>query len=66
MGEMRMHTNFLVENASERDHLGDLGTDQRIILKWVVRKCDVADWIKVAQDRVQRRAALVNTGAVTD
>ena len=24
----------------ERDHLGDPGVDGRIILRWIVRKCD--------------------------
>ena len=46
---------------SGRDHLGDLGVDGRIILRWVFRKWDVGgmDWIQLAQDR-QRWRALVN------
>jgi len=33
-----------VGNLRERDHLEDLGTDGRIILKWICRKWDVRAW----------------------
>jgi len=28
----------------ERDHLGDPGIDERIILRWIFRKWDVEVW----------------------
>jgi len=28
----------------ERDHLGDLVVDGRIISRWIFRKCDVGVW----------------------
>jgi hypothetical protein len=28
-------------NLKERDHVGDTGVDERIILRWVYRKWDV-------------------------
>jgi hypothetical protein len=33
-----MDTKFWTENTKERDHLEGLGTDGRIILKWVLQK----------------------------
>jgi len=45
-------TRFCKENPKGRDHLGELRTDWRIILKWIIRKkYEGADWILVAQDR---------------
>jgi hypothetical protein len=31
-------------NLRERDHWGDLGVDERIILGWIFRKWDVGVW----------------------
>jgi hypothetical protein len=31
-------------NLRERYHLGDPGVDSRIILRWILRKCDVGIW----------------------
>jgi hypothetical protein len=28
----------------DRDHTGDPGVDERIILRWIVRKWDVGTW----------------------
>ena len=55
-----MHTGFRWGNLKERDHLGDPGVDERIILRWIFRKWDGdMDWIYLAQDR-DRLWALVN------
>ena len=53
MGEA--YTGFGLVNLRERDHLGDLGVDGRLILrrffkKWVVA-LGVMNWIELAQDR---------------
>jgi len=39
----------------EREYLGDLGLDGRIILRWIFRKWAVGgmDWIELAQNRVR-------------
>jgi hypothetical protein len=37
-GERRGVYRVLVGKPRERDHLGDLGLDGRIILKWIFRK----------------------------
>jgi len=31
-------------NLGERDHLGDSGVDERIILRWIFRKWDAGVW----------------------
>ena len=38
------YTGYWWGNLRERDHLGGLGVDGRIILKWIFRKWDVAVW----------------------
>jgi len=45
MGEQRRIQGFGGENLRERDQLGDPGVDRRIILKWIIRKWDVGEWI---------------------
>ena len=39
-------------NLRETEHLGDLGVDGRIILRWIFRKWNVGVWIgfELAQD----------------
>jgi hypothetical protein len=47
-------------NLRERDHLGDRGVDERIILRWIFGRLNVGvDWIDLAQGR-DRWRALVN------
>jgi hypothetical protein len=44
---------------SERDTAENLETDEIIILKWILKKWEVMEWINLAQDRSRWRA-LVN------
>jgi hypothetical protein len=44
MGERRGAYRVLVGKQRERDHLGDPGVDERIILRWIFRKWDVGVW----------------------
>ena len=56
-----MHTGFWWGNLSKRDHMEDPGIDERMILKWTLRKWDEGmDWTGLAQDR-DRWHALANT-----
>jgi hypothetical protein len=38
VAEEKCTQNFKSENLMERDHLGDLVTDGRVILKWIIKK----------------------------
>jgi hypothetical protein len=38
MGEIRIYTKFWLEILKGRDNLEELGTDVRIILKWILEK----------------------------
>jgi hypothetical protein len=42
-----------LEKLKRREYFGDLGTDGRIVLKWIVMKCEGVGWIHVALDRDQ-------------
>jgi len=44
MGRGEAYTGFWWGNLRERDNLGDPGTDERIILRWMFRKWDVGVW----------------------
>jgi len=44
IGERRDYTGFWRGNLRERDHLGDTGIDERIILGWIFRKWYVEVW----------------------
>ena len=39
-----MHTGFWWGGLSVRGHLEDLGVDERIILKWILKKWDGEAW----------------------
>ena len=39
-----MYTGFWWGNLRKRDHLGDSGVDERIIIRWIFRKWDVGAW----------------------
>jgi len=38
------YTRFWCGNVRERNDLEDPGVDGRIILRWILRKCDVGVW----------------------
>jgi len=38
MRELRNAYKILIGNPEGRDHLGELGVDGRIILKWILKK----------------------------
>jgi hypothetical protein len=63
MGEGRgeVCAGFWCGNLEERDHWGDPGEEEGIILRCIFRKWDVGgmDWIELAQDR-NRWQALMN------
>ena len=40
MGRGDVYTGFWWGNLRERDHLEDPGVDERIILRWILRKWD--------------------------
>jgi hypothetical protein len=44
MGRGEACTGFWWGNLRERDHWGDLGTDGRIIVRWIFRKWDMGLW----------------------
>jgi hypothetical protein len=56
----RENTRFWWGDLVERDNVEEQGVDGRIILRRILRNCDVGKgWIDVAQDR-DRWRALVN------
>jgi hypothetical protein len=55
-----MHIGYWWESQKERDHWEDQDVGGWTILKWILERYDVMEWIDMAQDRNQWRA-LVNT-----
>ena len=60
MGEA--YTGFLCGKVKERDHLGDPGVDERIILRWVFRKWDVGLWTGSSWLRIGRGGGICECG----
>jgi hypothetical protein len=44
MGEEEVYKGFWWGNLKARDHLGDPGVDERVILRWIFRNWDVGVW----------------------
>jgi len=44
MGREEAYTGFWWGNLSVRDYLVDTGVDERITLRWILRKWDVVVW----------------------
>jgi hypothetical protein len=56
MGRREAYTEFWWRNLRERDHLGELSVDGRIILKWIFKKWDRSlDWNDLVQDKDRSR-----------
>jgi hypothetical protein len=53
-------TGFRWGNLRERDHLGDPGIDEGIILRWIFRKWNVGAWAGLSCLRMGRWFACVN------
>jgi hypothetical protein len=56
----RNHTKFQGEHLKGRDHLGDVSTNWRVILKMDLTEmgCEVVNWIRLDQGRVQWRVVV--------
>jgi hypothetical protein len=44
MADGKMHAECWSDNLKGRDHLGELGVDVNIILKWILKKHSVKVW----------------------
>jgi hypothetical protein len=52
MVRREVHTKFWLENLKGRDTFADLGKDERVILKWILKKqgvglCFAFSWFRV-------------------
>jgi hypothetical protein len=47
---------ILVQKPEGRDHLRDLSRDGRIILQWLLKKCEGIDLIQLTHGRIQWQA----------
>jgi len=45
-GRRKAYAVFWWRNLREKGHLGDLGVDRRIILRWISRRSDVMVWAR--------------------
>jgi hypothetical protein len=46
-------TRFWLKNPRERDHWGEPGVDEKIILRWIFRKWDVEVWNVLGWFRIE-------------
>jgi hypothetical protein len=51
-GRQEMHAKFRFGKLKGRNHLEDLGTDGRIISKWILKKQGVKVWIGFISFRI--------------
>jgi photosystem II stability/assembly factor-like uncharacterized protein len=59
MLQREVHTGIWWGDPREGEHLGDLGVDGRIILKWIFKTWDGGmDWIELVQDKDRWRAVV--------
>ena len=54
MVKRKVHTEFWWGNLGEIEHFENLGSDKKVILKWVFKKFfgRCVDWIDLAQDNL--------------
>jgi hypothetical protein len=52
MGSGDACTGFWWGNLRKRDHWGDPGVDERLILRWIFRKWDVGVWTGLSWRRI--------------
>jgi len=53
-GKCEAYTGFWWGNVKERNLMGDLGVDGRIILRWIFRKWDVGIWTGSSWLRIRK------------
>jgi len=51
-GRAEVYTGFWWRNLRYRDYLEDPGIDGKIILRWIIRKCDVRTWTGLIWPRI--------------
>jgi len=58
-GRGEAHTRFWWGNQKERDYWEDSGVDGRIILRWIIRKCDSGAWTELIWLRIGKGGRLL-------